>query len=195
MYLIFLDIEATGVNPEKHRTVDIAFKVIESASGRLITGYESIVFQPQDVWAEADPESLKFTGFTWEMVLQGKTEAVVAAEVALILNHAHVRRKRAVFVCQNPSFDRIFFNQIISVELQEEYYWPYHWLDLASMYWAIECYKDKQKAASITEAGLSKDRIGEHFGIPPETRPHRAINGVNHLIACYKAVLEMPWAS
>jgi oligoribonuclease len=35
---------------------------------------------------------------------------------------------------------------------------------------------------------LSKNAIGKRFGIPEESQPHRAMNGVEHLIRCYQAV-------
>ena len=40
---------------------------------------------------------------------------------------------------------------------------------------------------------LSKNTIARHYGMPPEEMPHCAINGVNHLIDCYSAVLELAW--
>ncbi len=36
---------------------------------------------------------------------------------------------------------------------------------------------------------LSKDQIAEYFGISAEEKPHRAMNGVEHLIKCYRAVV------
>lgn len=190
MLLIFLDTETTGLNPEKHRILEIAYKVIDSATGNVLNSYESIVTQPAEVWAEADPESLSINGFNWEQNLHGQSEKVVASEISNDFNHLQLGEKEAVFICQNPSFDRAFFLQLINSDLQTHYGWPYHWLDLASMYWAVRLLKDKQSAHILKEQDLSKNSIAKQYGVPPEELPHRAMNGVKHLIACYEAIFR-----
>jgi DNA polymerase-3 subunit epsilon/oligoribonuclease len=104
-----------------------------------------------------------------------------------------VKRGDAVFICQNPSFDRAFFAQLVDPDTQEKSLWPYHWLDLASMFWAkaIHC-KQQSDGMWPWETGLSKDKIATAFFLPSEERPHRAMNGVDHLILCYKAVVGFP---
>ena len=188
MLLIFLDSEMSGLDPSKHRLLEIAFVVVDSITGRRVTGYESIVSQSSDVWAASDPISLKVNGFTWEKTLLGKSEKTIQAEIIHDLNHAGVQEKSGVFICQNPSLDRAFFTQLISVKLQEELKWPYHWLDLASMSWALRQREDKFHATQLCEKDLSKNRIAEYYGIAPEERPHRAMGGVEHLMACYEAM-------
>jgi oligoribonuclease len=186
MYLIFLDTETTGINPEKHRIIEIAYKVVDSNLKRVLLSYESVISQTQEVWGAADPESLAFNGFTWEQTLHGKTEKVVASEIANDLNRLQLGQNEGVFICQNPSFDRAFFLQLINADVQESYGWPYHWLDLASMYWAI-CQMGHSRTIT-KECDLSKDTIASFYGLPAEASPHRAMNGVNHLMACYQAL-------
>ena len=102
-------------------------------------------------------------------------------------------RKKAVFICQNPSFDRGFFSQLIDPDTQEDLNWPYHWLDLASMYWAISMDKAKKQNCPFPwETGISKDLIASHYNLPAEDKPHRAMNGVDHLLICYEAVVGFP---
>ena len=187
MYLIFLDTETTGLNPEKHRILEIAYKAIDSITGKAAVSYECIVSQTAEVWAEADPSSLEFTGFTWEDTLRGKTEKAVADEISNDLNRL-LSHKGGIFICQNPSFDRAFFIQLINVDIQQHLGWPYHWLDLASMYWAVQFLQERTAALNFKESDLSKDEIAKHYGLAPEKSPHRAMNGVNHLISCYEAI-------
>ena len=97
-------------------------------------------------------------------------------------------RGRAVFICQNPTFDRIFLSHLLPVYLQEELSLPYSWLDLASMVWA----KDLLRNIPISQIALSKDKIAAAYNIPPEPLPHRANRGVIHLLACYRAVIGFP---
>lgn len=190
MLLIFVDTETTGLNPEKHRTLEIAYKVLEAHNKKVLISYEAIVSQPAEIWAEADPDSLKINGFSWEQTLQGKSEKVVGSEMINDLNHLGLGQKEGAFVCQNPSFDRAFFNQMISVELQTHNGWPYHWLDLASMYWALQCSEDPHFPQNAQEKDLSKDTIAKRYGLAAEGFPHRAMHGVNHLIECYKAIFN-----
>ena len=41
-------------------------------------------------------------------------------------------------------------------------------------------------------SGLSKDKIAGAFALASEEKPHRARNGVNHLLLCYEAVVGFP---
>lgn len=188
MLLIFLDAEMSGLNPERHRLLEIAYVIVDAATGRRVHSYSAILRQPKEVWERSDPESLKVNGFTWEKVLTGITEKTCASEIINDFTSVGLTEKTGAFICQNPSQDRIFFNQLISVDLQEELGWPYHWLDLASMYWAVRHIEDKKEARQIKEGGLSKNKIAAHYGVPPEAMPHTALGGVNHLLACYEAL-------
>jgi DNA polymerase-3 subunit epsilon/oligoribonuclease len=54
------------------------------------------------------------------------------------------------------------------------------------MYWALNL------KTSNKFAGFSKDQIAKSLNLPPEEKPHKAINGVNHLILCYKHLVGFP---
>jgi oligoribonuclease len=186
---IFLDTEANGLDPFIHNIIEIAFKIVDLGNGHEIFSYSSVVFQPKSVWEKSDPESLKINEFTYEMVLKGKEEKKIKDEIINIFNRYNLKRKFSVFICQNPTFDRIFLSKIISTKTQEELTWPYHWLDLASMSWALHISKSKDIS---TFAGFSKDQIAESLHLPSEQKPHRAMNGVNHLLLCYKHLVGFP---
>lgn len=187
---IFLDIETTGLNAAKHAPIDIAFKVLDLSTGELKGSYQSIVKQTEEVWQKRDPSSIVINGFTWEEVASGKEPSEVNKEIIAILTQLQIQRGNAVFICQNPAFDRGFFNQIIDVYVQELLNWPYHWLDLASMYWTVCVIAAKREGRPLPEKmSLSKNDIAKVYQLPPEQDPHRAIRGVEHLIECYKAVL------
>lgn len=185
MLLIFLDSETTGLDSTKHRVVEIAYKIYDTAKKRIVVSNSCIINQPAAVLAEADPKSLKVNGFTEELILTGKSERAVAAEIIHDFNRAGVHQGQALFVCQNPSFDRAFFNQLVSVEMQSEFKWPYHWLDLASMYWM------HKKGELPDEQSLSKNAIAKKLGLPKEAEPHRAMNGVIHLMQCYSSLFSL----
>lgn len=188
---IFLDSETNGLNPLKHKILEIAFKIVDLGSGEVREEFQSLIAQPRTEWEKSDPESLKVNGFTWEEVCKGGEPLLVAEQIKSCLNRHEVKRKSAVFICQNPSFDRAFFGQLINPDVQESLLWPYHWLDLASMYWARSIAKN-EKGKLPWETGLSKDKIAAANGLPTEEKPHRAMQGVCHLLLCYKMVVGFP---
>lgn len=182
---IFLDTETNGLNARKHRIIEIAFKILDVELGSTVESYESTVFVPFEEWKKSDPQSLKVNGFSWNDVKDGKKEQEIADEIKQSFKRCKIQRGEAVFICQNPSFDRAFFTQLIDSDVQEQLNWPYHWLDLASMFW-MKCLLEG--SPKPWETGVSKNNIAKVYGIPPEADPHKAMNGVNHLLECYRAV-------
>lgn len=187
---IFLDIESSGLDSYRHRVLEVAFKIIDLNDGDEKYSYVSIVRQPLEVWEKRDPISIEVNGFTWDKVLQGKEEGLIKEELIAIFKQLQIERGKAVYICQNPSFDRGFFAQLVPVYVQEQYQWPYHWLDFASMYWALLVKELNEKNVALPqEINLSKNTIAQQYGLPAEVTPHSAMNGVNHLILCYQKVV------
>lgn len=190
---IFLDIETNGLNPFKHNVIEIAFQILDIETGLLIDSYEAILFQSQEEWQNSDLESLQINGFNWEQVSFGLPLSLISEQIQNCFIKNKIKRGDAVFICQNPSFDRPFFTKLISTERQEALCLPYHWLDLASMHWATSLYKRKTSREPYPwETGFTKDKIAKAHQIPSESKPHRAMNGVKHLILCYEAVTGFP---
>jgi DNA polymerase-3 subunit epsilon/oligoribonuclease len=191
---IFLDTETNGLSPFKHKVIEIAFKIVDLETAEVKSTYEAVLFQTYEEWQNSDLESLQINGFNWEDVSYGKKIETVSTEIQDCFLEACIQRKNAVFICQNPSFDRAFFSQCVNTELQEKKKWPYHWLDLASMYWAVALTKKKQIPSTPYpwETGISKDSIASFYQLPKEKKPHRAMNGVDHLLSCYTAVIGFP---
>ena len=185
---VFLDTETNGLNFHKHRVIEIALKIIDLENGDVIDEYSSVVLLSEEQWALSDPVSLKVNGFKWDEVKRGKPIETVGNEIVALFKQHGIRRGEAVFICQNPSFDRYYFSQIIDPDAQEKMAWPYHWLDLASMFW-VSCLHGKLEPWKI---GFSKDKIAAAYRLGPEAMPHRAMNGVDHLISCYQAVAGAP---
>jgi oligoribonuclease len=188
---IFLDIETNGLNPFKHSPIDIAFKVIDLSTGKELGAYRSLIRITREMWDKNDPISLEVNGFSWEEVSLGKDREVVGKEIISVLCRLGIQRANSVFICQNPSFDRSFFNQLVDVYVQELLNWPYHWLDLASMYWTMRLQQAKLVGEPLSEKlAFSKNEIAKYLNLPLESEPHRSMGGVNHLILCYQAVVD-----
>lgn len=186
---IFLDIETNGLSVLKHRVIEIALRLIELPSQKEMASYSSRVFQPQEIWDQSDPKSLEINGFSYNMIRDEKTEETVREEIIALFKEHKIERGKAVYICQNPAFDRSFFGQLIDPEIQEKNFWPYHWLDLASMFWSLMIEKHSKENGPLPwETGISKNNISKYLGIEEEGLPHRAMSGVDHLIECYFAL-------
>lgn len=192
---VFLDTEANGLNSQVHKILELAYKIVDLKDGLLKDEYETVIAQPIEAWEKSDQESLKMNGFTWDEVAKGKTARQASQRIIDSFTAHGVRLKKAVFICQNPSFDRIYFSQLIDPDTQELLSWPYHWLDLASMFWALEMDKAKKEQGPFPwDTGISKDLIASRYKLPAEAKPHRAMNGVSHLLLCYTALVGFPLA-
>ncbi len=188
---IFLDIESNGLDALKHRILEISFKCIDLNTQRILEVFNHKIFQPKAIWDLSDPKSLEINGFTPPSKETDLTEKEAAQKIIEIFDRLEVNRDSAVYICQNPSFDRAFFSHLIDSSLQEKKFWPYHWLDLASMFWAlqgIEWQKENKKAP--WEIGISKNNIAQFLGLEAEKAPHRALQGVEHLTECYFALYQ-----
>lgn len=190
---IFLDAETNGLNPQKHKIIEIAFQIIDLITGACKDSFESVIAINLKDWQKSDLKSLKINGFNWHMVCQGLPPQLVAQQIQDCFAKNQIARGKAVFICQNPSFDRAFFSYLIDPELQESLLFPYHWLDLASMYWAEAIRQAKTGLGLFPwETGCSKDVIAKAYSLRSEQQPHRAMNGVLHLLLCYEAIVGFP---
>lgn len=187
---IFIDIETTGLDPTRHRTLEVACQLIDLTNGQQRGAYHRVVKQPIEVWERSDRVSLSVNGFQWEDLAVGLEESEVADEIIALFKQLQVARGKAFFIAQNPTFDRAYFSQLVPVYRQEQLNFPYHWLDFASMYWALRVQQLRANPALLQdETSLSKDTIAKEYGLPPEPQPHRAMNGVEHLVQCYSRVV------
>lgn len=193
---IFLDIETTGLDPSHHCAIDVAFKIIDLSTGALCASFNQLIKPSPEAWENRDLISMKVNGYMLDSLIDAKNASQVSEEIIQVFTRLDIQRGKAVFICQNPSFDRAFFTQLVGIDIQEKLHWPYHWLDLASMYWAILLHKCQQQGLPIpAQDNLSKNEIARAYGLPKEVDPHKAINGVDHLILCYQAVLGVHFSA
>ncbi len=181
MRAIFLDTETGGLDSTRHPLLEIAFVIVDLLTHQTLATYSSLVKPLEIDWIKCDKEALKINGFKHSEFSEAPPLDVVKTQILEIFENLNIHRKNSVFICQNPSFDRAFFAKIIPTPIQEAHKWPYHWLDLASMYWAIKL----KKGQKPWDNGLSKDKIALDLGLGCEKAPHRAMRGVEHLKECF----------
>jgi len=181
---VFLDTETSGLDPFRHSPLEIAFVIVDLSTGKELCSYERLLCVSDEKWRSRDPQSVLINGFSFEELQCGAQVEVVSDEMEEIFLRLQITNKRAFFVCQNPSFDRPFFATIMNTYKQEALNLPYHWLDLASMYWALKA--SRGQAESEFGIAVSKDTIARSLNLSVEGCPHRAMNGARHLLECYK---------
>lgn len=189
---IFLDLETNGLDYRKHSVLEISIQVLDLTTAEKKGEIDTVIFHDKQTFDKADPISLQINGFAYEMLISGTTLLDLNKQIICLFKQLNITRKNAVYICQNPSFDRVFFSQIIPVDTQEELLWPYHWLDLASMYWKASISSHAYEKSIDELLPLSKDHIAASAGVSPESKPHRAANGTQHLIDCYEKVVGFP---
>lgn len=190
MKALFLDTETSGLDPKKNLLLEIALVYLDLHDFSRIFSYSSVVFYQEKTFTKkSDINSLKINGFSYQDVKNGICVSRVKHEILYLINSFELNKQNSVVVCQNPSFDRSFFSQLLSVEDQKKINFPYHWLDLASMFWCKYVFP-KISVDPNYSCSLSKDSIARNFGVFPEESPHRAMNGVNHLIECFQHVVK-----
>lgn len=186
MKIAFVDIETSGLDFNIHVVLDIAIVVVDySDSKKKRIGYTSCIECDEKDWILAEEEALLINGFSEENHFPSKKDWQAGKEIEEFLVKNKIQNGNSFFLCQNPSFDRPFFYQLLSQNRMKELNMPYHWLDLASMYW-IKTYGSMD--IDPKSISLSKDDIAHTFGIPPEDKPHKALKGALHLIKCYEAL-------
>jgi DNA polymerase-3 subunit epsilon/oligoribonuclease len=196
MQAIFLDIETTGLDPLRHSPLDIAIKIVDLSELSLKGEYASSIQVSHKKWLDSDPTSVQINGYTLERAEMGAPIETVKEEIIAFFKLHGIARGSAFFICQNPAFDRGFFNHIVDVYTQESLLWPYHWLDLASMYWVRVMDQHLDSGATIPlKTNLSKNSIAKVYDLPEESTPHTACNGVNHLLACFQKVFNLDFSA
>ncbi len=184
--VIILDTETTGLDPSKAQVIEIAFKIIDVASGACLGAFQSVVAISKEEWAMAEPAALNVNGFTWnDIQTQGRPRIDIALDICGLFSNLKLTPHSAFFLCQNPCFDKAFFSQICPLSTRKSLHFPYHWLDFASMNWALMAKDFALKKRRPCRIPFSKDGIAFSLGLPPENKPHKAMNGVDHLLLLF----------
>ena len=187
---IILDTETTGLDTSKAKVVEIAFKVVDISSGDCLESFQSVVALSKEEWDRADPVALKINGFTWDDVQTlGQPSSDIAVNICSLFSKLKLSPQTSFFLCQNPSFDKAFFSQICPPSVQKSYGFPYYWLDFASMNWALMAKEIVLGKRLPFRIPFSKDGIAQSSGLPPENSPHRAMNGVDHLLLLFSKII------
>lgn len=168
--MIILDIEASGVDYQKHSIVSIGALDFDDPNDQF--------YDECKVWdgAHIDSGALEVNGFTEEEITDPskKTEAEV---VKAFIGWVQPKRDWTI-VGQNPSFDRDFV-RAAAARAHIDFPLAYRTIDthtLAYMHMVLHGAKppfDKEKHRTA----LNLDAVLNYVGIPEEPKPHNALTG------------------
>lgn len=158
--LAITDIETTGLDPIGHEIIEIGLILVDQKTLEAQEQW-SVKIQPENI-ETASPEALAVNGYKpedWEN----------AYKLKMAMKFYQKKTKEAIFVSHNVTFDWSFIYEAFT-KCDLTSLMDYHRLDLFSIAWGIH----PQGLKKYNLVGLC-----EHFGIPKEPDPHKAINGAN----------------
>lgn len=157
MKIAIIDLETTGLLPDKHEIIEIGCALFDLGSASDPDTFE-VKIHPMRI-KDADPTALRINGYNKEEW----AEAFTLRNALLLLNEFI---GEAYFMSYNATFDWPF---LVKAYQETGLRDPFHYyrLDILTLAWA----------ALPPGAFLSLKKVCEHFEIPPEPQVHRALNG------------------
>jgi DNA polymerase-3 subunit epsilon len=173
--LIFVDIETTGTDPEKHEIIELAYILVKQSGG----GFEVIEerefkIKPEHI-ENADPVALRINGYD-------EGQWIFASSLADVMKLFSEKSRGAVFVAQNVTFDYSFIERALTkTGMPNEMF--YAKLDTISMAYA-KLYKDPRAEK------FSLYRLAEYFGIT-NAKSHTALADTRTTFEVFKRLMSL----
>ena len=180
-HLISIDVETTGLDPERHSIISIG----------AVNFLNTEQFESENLLrhgAEIDGYALTINGES-EFLLRSRDNMLYYTEYECLLNLIAFCDKTNSFtiIGKNPNFDRNFLLSIWKRQgrLEKEFPFTYrviNWADMAIPFMLRGGYQ-------IPDGGISSDAFSAYLGLEEEIKPHIAINGANHNKRCVHGIL------
>ncbi|MSU55398.1 MAG: hypothetical protein EXS46_02545 [Candidatus Taylorbacteria bacterium] len=174
--MIIVDVEASGVSPEKNSLVSVGAVDFANPDNRF--------YEECRIWdgAHIDDDALAVNGFTKAEItnINKKTDREVVTNFLVWINGIEDK----TLAGHNPSFDRDFLQ---ATAYRNHLNWPlaHRTIDLHSI-----CYFDMIKKGILppttnSHSALNLDAILRYVGIPDEPKPHNALTGALVETECF----------
>lgn len=173
--LIFVDIETTGTDPDKHEIIELAYILVSQNNGKFeVIEEREFKIKPQHI-ENADPVALKINGYD-------EGQWIFASNLSDVMRVFSEKSKGAVFVAQNVTFDYSFIERALtSTGTKNEMF--YAKLDTISMAYA-KLYKDPRAEK------FSLYRLAEYFGIV-NVKSHTALADTRTTFEVFKRLMAL----
>ena len=179
--MIIVDVEATGVNPQKHSLLSIGAIDFENPK-RQFSG-ECRIFEG----AHVSDEGLAVNGFTRAQI-EDTTKQTDKELVEKFLEWAMESSDHTIGG-QNPSFDRDFIEY---TALRYHLNWPLtkRTVDMHSVCYLHMIQRKILPPIENNRSNLNSDAIMAYVGIPVEPKPHIALNGARYEAEAFSRLLH-----
>ncbi len=179
--MIILDIETTGVNPEKHAIVSVGAVDFLNPSR---TFYEEC-----KIWdgAEIHERALEVNGFTREEITDEKKQPLREVMKKFILWAEQCEDK--TIAGHNPHFDNSFMRASAD---RTGFVWAfaYRIIDLHTLCYAHYIKRNLQPPRSKGRTDINIDVVHNYVGLPDEPKPHNALTGAKMEAEAFSRLLS-----
>jgi DNA polymerase-3 subunit epsilon len=178
--LAFIDLETTGLDPEKHEILEIglvlARQTLTPGRGSQVELIEEVEWKVKPEHIEtAEPEALRINRYN-------EADWLFASSLQQVIEALAEKTNDAIMIAQNVTFDWGFLERAFRrTGVQNKMH--YHRLDLLSMAYAKLYHSEK-----LTKFNLAS--LAEYFGLKNE-RAHTALADTRVTYEVYKKLLEV----
>lgn len=167
--MIVLDIEASGVNPEKHSIVSIGAIHLENPLNQF--------YDECRVWdgAHIDPQALEVNGFTEAEITDEEKKSEEEIVRAFVAWATDIEGDRTL-AGQNVSFDRDFI-RLGAERAGMDYPFAFRTIDTHTLAYMHMIKAGIEPPVANHRSALDLDAILNYCGIPDEPTPHNALTG------------------
>lgn len=169
--LAITDVETTGLDAHIHEIVEIGLLVVDQRSLKILDRYE-VKIRPTDL-KRANKKALAVCGYN-------EREWRNAVELEVAMRIYSEKTKNAVFAAHNVFFDWSFIARAFQKTGTDDLL-DYHRVDLFSVAWA--------KLPGLEKYNL--EALCRRLNIPPEPKPHRAMNGTKTAYTVLKRLYKL----
>jgi DNA polymerase-3 subunit epsilon len=178
--LAFLDVETTGLDPERHEILEVglvlARQTLIPGRGPQVELLEELEWKVKPEHIEtAEPEALRINRYN-------EADWLFASSLKQVMEAVAEKTADAILIAQNVTFDWGFIERAFR-RTGVESKMHYHRLDLLSMAYAKLYHNEK-----LTKFSLSA--LAEYFGLKNE-RAHTALADTRVTFEIYKKLLEI----
>jgi DNA polymerase-3 subunit epsilon len=168
--MIAVDVETTGLAPEKASIVSLGAVDLDDPSNQF--------YEECQIWdgAHITSEALAVTGMTREEIGEGSGKQSEADLVRNFIAWAMDRPHDHTFVGQNPRFDSGFVEAACH-RAGIEFPFAHRTIDTHTLCWMHLAERGQPLPVKNKRSDINLDYILTYTGVPPEPRPHNALNG------------------
>lgn len=178
--LAFIDLETTGLDPEKHEIIEIGGIIVkqihhENGQSELEVLEEFVMKVKPEHIETADPESLLVNGYKAD-------EWIFAIDLPQAMKVLAEKTEGDILVAQNVAFDWLFLEKAFA-KTGVTNKMDFHRLDLLSMAYTKLYHDDKAKRFSLRA-------LAEYYGVKNE-KAHSALSDIRATYEIYRKILDI----